>query len=45
MNNLKEVKPFGLKDKIGYLCGDLGNDFAFMFSSMYLMLFYTKVWE
>ena len=44
MNNSKEVKPFGFKDKLGYLCGDLGNDFAFMFSSMYLMLFYTKVW-
>ena len=44
MKNLKEVKPFGIKDKLGYLCGDLGNDFAFMFSSMYLMLFYTKVW-
>lgn len=44
MKNSKEIKPFGLKDKIGYLCGDLGNDFAFMFSSMYLMLFYTKVW-
>ena len=44
MYNSKEVKPFGFKDKLGYLCGDLGNDFAFMFSSMYLMLFYTKVW-
>ncbi|MBQ3422831.1 MAG: MFS transporter [Romboutsia sp.] len=44
MKNSKEVKPFGIKDKLGYLCGDLGNDFAFMFSSMYLMLFYTKVW-
>ena len=44
MYNSKEVKPFGFKDKLGYLCGDLGNDFSFMFSSMYLMLFYTKVW-
>ena len=44
MKNSKTVKPFGFKDKLGYLCGDLGNDFAFMFSSMYLMLFYTKVW-
>ena len=44
MKNSKQVKPFGFKDKFGYLCGDLGNDFGFMFTSMYLMLFYTKVW-
>ena len=41
---LKNEKPFGLKDKFGYLFGDLGNDFTFMFASMYLMIFYTKVW-
>ena len=41
---LKNEKPFGLKDKAGYLLGDLGNDFMFMFASMYLMIFYTKVW-
>ena len=40
----KNTKSFGLKDKIGYLCGDLGNDFMFLFASMYLMIFYTKVW-
>ena len=39
----KHVKPFGLKDKIGYMFGDFGNDFTFMFSSMFLMVFYTKV--
>lgn len=44
MYNSKEVKPFGFKDKLGYLLGDLGNDFSFMFSSSFLMLFYTKVW-
>lgn len=38
------TKPFGIKDKVGYLCGDLGNDFMFLFASMYLMIFYTKVW-
>ena len=40
----KAVKPFGIKDKVGYLCGDLGNDFTFIFASMYLMVFYTNVW-
>lgn len=38
------TKAFGIKDKVGYLCGDLGNDFMFLFASMYLMIFYTKVW-
>ena len=41
---LKNEKPFGIKDKIGYLFGDLGNDFSFIFASSYLMVFYTKVW-
>lgn len=41
---LENKKSFGFKDKLGYLLGDLGNDFAFMFTSMYLMIFYTKVW-
>ena len=44
MYNSKEVNPFGFKDKLGYMLGDLGNDFAFMFASSFLMLFYTKVW-
>ena len=44
MYNSKDVKPFGFKDKLGYLLGDLGNDFSFMLSSSFLMLFYTKVW-
>lgn len=44
MYSSKEVKPFGFKDKLGYLLGDLGNDFAFMFASTFLMIFYTKVW-
>ena len=43
-NSQQKVRPFGFRDKFGYLCGDLGNDLGFMFTSMYLMLFYTKVW-
>lgn len=43
-NNSVSKKSFGLKDKVGYLCGDLGNDFTFIFASMYLMIFYTNVW-
>lgn len=39
----KEIRPFGLRDKLGYLFGDFGNDFTFIFASSYLMVFYTKV--
>ena len=41
MNNT--AKPFGIKDKLGYLFGDLGNDFTFLFSSSFLMKFYTDI--
>lgn len=36
-------KPFGIKDKLGYLFGDFGNDFTFLFSSSFLMKFYTDI--
>ncbi len=37
------VKPFGFKDKLGYMFGDFGNDFTFILSSMMLMKFYSDV--
>ncbi len=43
MNSEKTVRPFGLRDKIGYMFGDFGNDFTFLFASTFLMIFYTKV--
>lgn len=43
MDNL-DTTAFGFKDKIGYMFGDFGNDFTFIFASTYLMVFYTKVW-
>ena len=39
----KEAAPFGLRDKIGYLFGDFGNDFTFILSSSFLLKFYTDV--
>ncbi len=42
-NSRKKQKPFGIKDKLGYLFGDFGNDFMFIFANMYFMIFYTKV--
>lgn len=43
MSNAKEVRPFGIRDKVGYMFGDLANDFSFIFASTYVMVFYTKV--
>lgn len=40
---VKENKPFGIKDKLGYMFGDFGNDFTFILSSMILMKFYSDV--
>ncbi|MBP3359563.1 MAG: MFS transporter [Clostridia bacterium] len=37
------MRPFGLKDKFGYMMGDLANDFFFIFASSFLMVFYTNV--
>lgn len=37
------MRPFGIRDKLGYMFGDFGNDFTFIFASTYLMVFYTKV--
>lgn len=40
MNN---TRPFGIRDKLGYLFGDFGNDFTFLISSSFLLKFYTDV--
>ena len=37
------AKKFGFTDKIGYLFGDLGNDFTFVLSTTVLLKFYTDV--
>src|SRR5699024_6772636 len=36
--------PFGMRDKIGYMSGDIANNLTFQFSSLFLMVFYTEVW-
>lgn len=43
MENRKNIKPFGMRDKIGYMFGDFGNDFTFLLSSMFMLKFYTDV--
>ena len=39
----KTVSPFGIRDKMGYLFGDFGNDFTFLLSSSFLLKFYTDI--
>ena len=39
----KTLKPFGARDKFGYMFGDFGNDFTFILSTSILMIFYTDV--
>ena len=43
MNNPEKIRPFGMRDKLGYMIGNLGNDFTFTFASVFLLVFYTKV--
>ena len=43
MTRENQIRPFGLRDKLGYLFGDFGNDFTFILSTMVLMKFYTDV--
>ena len=43
MNTEKTNRAFGLRDKLGYMFGDFGNDFMFIFAGLFLMVFYTKV--
>lgn len=37
------VRPVGWRDRVGYMFGDLGNDFTFIFASAYLMVYFTNV--
>ncbi len=43
MKQTQTVRPFGIRDKMGYMFGDFGNDFTFLLSSSFLMKFYTDV--
>ena len=43
MEKSSGLRPFGFRDKLGYLFGDFGNDFTFILSTSILMKFYTDV--
>ncbi|MEH7097841.1 MFS transporter [Neobacillus vireti] len=40
-----EFRKFGMKDKLGYMFGDWGNDFFFILVASFLMVFYTDVYH
>lgn len=42
-NQQRTERPFGMRDKLGYMFGDFGNDFTFVLSSSFLLKFYTDV--
>jgi GPH family glycoside/pentoside/hexuronide:cation symporter len=47
MENVQQVeeasKPFGMRDQIGYMIGNIGNDLTFGFASNFFMVFYSNV--
>ena len=43
MDQKKTVRPFSMKDKIGYTLGDLGCCFTEQYRAMYLSIFYTLI--
>ncbi|MGW6300925.1 MFS transporter [Peribacillus butanolivorans] len=40
-----KVRRFGIRDKLGYLFGDFGNDFFFILVSSFLMVYYTDIFH
>lgn len=42
-NNTQGLRPFGWRDKVGYMVGNVANDFTFIFASLFLQVFYTDV--
>ena len=43
MENKKTLRPFGMRDKIGYALGDLGCGLSFSLVSNYMFLFYAQI--
>lgn len=42
---MEKVRKFGMRDKMGYMFGDFGNDFFFILVASFLMVFYTDVFH
>ncbi len=42
-NHPTTLRPFGWRDRVGYMVGNVANDFTFIFASLFLQVFYTDV--
>ena len=42
-NNKKSIRKFGVRDKIGYLLCEIGDDMLYFMTTAFLMVFYTDV--
>ncbi|MCR8656397.1 MFS transporter [Paenibacillus endoradicis] len=45
MNQNRQNRAFGMRDKLGYMFGDFGNDFFFLLVSSFLMVYYTDIFH
>lgn len=43
MERQNSIRPFGTRDKVGYMFGNVANDLTFVMASMFLTVFYTDV--
>ena len=41
--NKKQIRPFGVKDEIGYVFGDMAGSFVNLFVDAYFLIFCTSV--
>ncbi|WP_232549155.1 MFS transporter [Propioniciclava soli] len=39
----RHVRPFGMRDKVGYMFGDFGNDMTFMIQAFFMLVYFTRV--
>ncbi len=39
----KKVRPFGVRDQVGYVCGDMAGSFVNLFVDSYFLTFCTYV--
>ena len=40
--NTKALRPFGMRDKLGYAMGDMGCGFSFQLVATFMQLFYLQ---
>ena len=41
MENQSKDKPFGIRDKFGYMLGDFGCNMSFVFINNFMLLYYV----